>query len=84
MSAREVGNVCIYDLIESVKTTSIKIGITEVHVKNKAQFETWKKLNENKVLSYYGALRGLWGLGPSNLSILRKIDMSKSQWSPVV
>ena len=29
-------------------------------------------------------LRGLWGLAPSNLSILRKIDMSKSQWSPVV
>ena len=29
-------------------------------------------------------LRGLWGLAPSNLSILRKIDTSKSQWSPVV
>ena len=29
-------------------------------------------------------LRGLWGLAPSNQSILRKIDMSKSQWSHVV
>ena len=29
-------------------------------------------------------LRGLWGLAPSNLSIIRKIDTSKSQWSPIV
>ena len=29
-------------------------------------------------------LRGLWVLAPSNLSILRKNDTPKSQWSPVV
>ena len=29
-------------------------------------------------------LRGLWGLAPSSLSILSKIDTSMSQWSPVV
>ena len=36
------------------------------------------------ILSLCHGLRWLWGLVPSNLSILRKNDASNSQWFPVV
>ena len=34
-----------------------KLRVPEYYVKKKALFETWNKVNENKVLSYCDALR---------------------------
>ena len=43
-----------FSLIESVKVT---VMYNEYYVENKALFETWNKVNKNKVLWYCEALR---------------------------